>query len=267
VEIDDALPEAHLLLANFAYLYDWQWAAAEQEFKVTLELNPNLAGAHLSYGHFLMDECRFEEAAAEMEMALQLDPLSLPANTSKGILLFNTGRYGETISQLRKALSLDPVFPLSELDPTFQLSHEMLGVALERTGELDEAVTEYLRMLPEWRGREQMSAALRVAYAKSGMNGFWRRFADFAGELLERKVVTPVFVATIYTTLGEQDTAFEWIERAFNERTPALTHLKADPRFETLHADARFAVWMQRMGLVNNSGSTDRPVPDQSVPL
>ncbi len=258
LEIDDALAEAHLLLANLAHLYDWQWAAAEQEFKVALELNPNLAGAHLSYGLFLMDECRFEVAAAEIEMGLKLDPLSLPANTSKGILLFNTGRCGEAVSQLRKSLSLDPVFPLSELDPTFQLSHEMLGAALERAGKPDEAVTEYLRMLPEWRGREEMSAALRAAYAVSGMNGFWRRFADFADELSERRVATPVFVAMIYAALGEQDAAFEWIERAFNERAPALTHLKADPRFEPLRADARFAVWLHRIGLMNDSGSTDR---------
>ena len=113
-----------------------------------------------------------------------------------------------------------------------------------------------------------MSAALREAYAKSGINGFWRRFADFAGELSERRVVTPIFVTTIYAALGEQDAAFEWIERAFNERTPALTHIKADPRFETLRADARFSVWLQRMGMMDNSGSTDRgPVPGQSAPL
>jgi tetratricopeptide (TPR) repeat protein len=257
LEIDEALAEAHLVLASLAHLYDWLWAAAEQEFKLALELNPNLAAAHLSYGFFLMDECRFEEAAAEIEMGLKLDPLSLPANTGKGILLFNTGRYGEAISQLRKSLALDPVFPLSELDPTFQLSHEMLGAAVERAGKHEEAVTEYLRMLPEWRGRQEVSAALRTAHAKSGMIGFWRRFADFAGELLKCRVVTPVFVATIYAALGERDAAFEWIEKAFNERTPSLTHLKADPRFETLHADARFEVWLQRMGLMNNSGSTD----------
>jgi hypothetical protein len=83
------------------------------------------------------------------------------------------------------------------------------------------------------------------------MDGFWRRFADFADDLSERRVTTPVFVATIYAALGEPDAAFAWIEKAFNERTPALTHLKADPRFETLHADARFAVWLQRMGLMN----------------
>jgi TolB-like protein len=260
LEIDDALAEAHLLLANLTHLHDWQWAAAEQEFKIALELNPNLAGGHGSYGLFLMDGCRFEAAAAEIEAALKLDPLSLPANTSKGILLFNTGRYAEAVSQLRKALALDPVFPLSELDPTFQLSHELLGAGLERTGKSDEAVTEYLLMLPEWRGREEMSAALRAAYAKSGMNGFWRRFADFADELSERRLATPVFVATIYAALGEPDAAFEWVERAFNERTPAMTHLKADPRFESLHADARFAVWLQRLGLVNNSASPDRPV-------
>src|SRR4030095_5684627 len=100
LEIDDALPEAHLLLAILAHLYDWEWAAAEQGFKLALELNPNLAGAHLSYGLFLMDECRFEEAAAEIEMALKLDPLSLPANTGKGFLLFCAGRHDEAINQL-----------------------------------------------------------------------------------------------------------------------------------------------------------------------
>ena len=102
-----------------------------------------------------------------------------------------------------------------------------------------------------------MSAALRAAHTQAGMKGFWRRFADFADDLSERKVATPVFVATIYAALGERDAAFAWIERAFNERTPALTHLKADPRFETLHADPRFAVWLERMGLMNNLGSTD----------
>ena len=268
LEIDDALAEAHLLLANLAHLYDWQRDAAEQEFKVALDLNPNLADGHLSYGLFLMDGCRFQEAAAEMEMAWKLDPLSLPAKTSKGLLLFYAGRYDEAVSQLRKSLALDPGFPLSELDPTYQLSHQMLGAALERTGKQEEAVTEYLRMLPEWKGREGISAALRAAYTQSGMDGFWRRFADFADDLSERRVTTPVFVATIYAALGEPDAAFAWIEKAFNERTPALTHLKADPRFETLHADARFAVWLQRMGLMNNSGSTDRrPVPGESVPL
>jgi serine/threonine-protein kinase len=258
LEIDDALAEAHLLLANLAHLYDWDWATAEQEFKVALDLNPNLADAHLSYGLFLMDWCRFQEASAEMETALKLDPLSLPAKTGKGLILFYAGRYNEAISQFRKSLALDPVFPLSELDPTYQLSHQMLGAALERTGKTDEAVTEYLRMLPEWKGREEMSAALRAAYTESGMKGFWRRFADFVDDLSERKVTTPVFVATIYAALAEPDAAFEWIERAFNERTPALTHLKADPRFETLRADPRFAAWLERMGLASHARSTDR---------
>jgi hypothetical protein len=113
-------------------------------------------------------------------------------------------------------------------------------------------------MLPDWKGREEMSAALRAAYTQAGMDGFWRRFADFASELFEHRVATPVFVATIYAALGEEDAAFEWIERAFNERTAALTHLKADARFETLHTDARFAAWLERMGSMNNSRSTDR---------
>ncbi|HEY7545175.1 MAG TPA: protein kinase, partial [Blastocatellia bacterium] len=104
LEIDDALAEAHLALANIAHLNDWDWTMAEREFKIALELNSNLAEAHLGYSLFLMDQRRFEEAMAEMGLALRLDPLSLPVNTASGFLLFNAGRYEEAISQLKKAL-------------------------------------------------------------------------------------------------------------------------------------------------------------------
>jgi tetratricopeptide (TPR) repeat protein len=220
LEIDDAQAEAHLLLANLAHLFDWQWDTAERGIQSRARFDPEPGRRASVLRPLSMDQCRFKEAAAEMEMGLKLDPLSLPANTSKGILLFYAGRYDEAVSQIRKSLTLDPVFPLSELDPTYQLSHEMLGAALERTGKKDEAATEYLRLLPEGNGWEAMSAALWAAYTQSGMDGFWRRFADFADHLSERRVTTPVFVATVYAALGEPDAAFAWIEKAFNERTP-----------------------------------------------
>jgi len=249
MEMDDTLAEAHLGLANIAHLYEWNRRLAEREFKIALDLNPNLAEAHIGYGLFLMDQGRFSEAMAEMEWALRLDPLSLPMNTAMGYFFFNTRRYDEAINQLRKSQALDPAFQLSELEPAFQLSRQLLGASLERAGKMEEAVAEYLRVIPEWTRKDEMIAALQRAYDQSGMNGFWRSFADFVHELWERRMINPVFISAIYASLEERDAAFEWIERAFSERTPALSHIKADPRFENLRADSRFSQLLGRMGL------------------
>lgn len=249
LEVDDALAEAHLLLGNIAHLHEWDWQVAEREFKFAIELNPNLAAAHLGYSLFLMDQRKLEEAMVEMELALQLDPLSVPVNTSMGFLLFIAGRYFDAISQLRVSLQVDTRVQTPGMDPTFQLSRQLLGACLEREGQHDAAVTEYLGLIPESGEQRPVTDALRSAYSESGMTGFWRRFAGFAPDLAARRVITPLFVAAIHASLGERDAAFEWIERAFSARTPTLSHIKADPRFEALRPDPRFTDLLQRMGL------------------
>ena len=249
LEIDDALAEAHLLLGNLAHLHEWDWQRAEVEFRTALELNSNFAAAHQGYSLLLMDQRRLDQALAEMELALQLDPLSLPMNTAMGLLMFNAGRFSDAIAQLRKCLRLDSRLEPSPTDTAFQLSCQLLGECLEREGKFDEAVTEYLKIIPEGTQGSEIALALRDAYARAGMNEFWRGFADFVPELSERRIAAPLFVATIYITLGEHDAAFEWIERAFSERAPTLSHIKVDPRFEPLHSDPRFAELLRRMGL------------------
>jgi serine/threonine protein kinase/tetratricopeptide (TPR) repeat protein len=249
LEVDDALAEAHLLLGNIAHLHEWDWRLAEREFKFALELNPNLAAAHQGYSLFLMDQRKIDEAFVEMELALQLDPLSVPVNTSMGFLFFIAGRYFDAISQLRMSLQADTSVQVPEMDPTFQLSCQLLGACLEREGQHDAAVTEYLRIIPESAERNQLAGALQGAYAESGMTGFWRRFAGIAPDLAARRVITPLFVAAIHSSLDQRDAAFEWIERAFSARTPTLSHIKADPRFERLRSDPRFSDLLRRMGL------------------
>jgi serine/threonine protein kinase/tetratricopeptide (TPR) repeat protein len=249
LEIDEALSEAHLLLGNIAHLHEWDWPLAEREFRLSLELNPNLAAAHQGYGLFLMDQGRTDEAMAEMELALQLDPLSLPVNTSMGFLLFNAGRYSASIAQLRKSLELESKTEMTEMDTTFQLSCQLLGACLEREGEFDQAVNEYLRMFPSRAVSEDINRALRDSYAESGLQGFWRAFAGFAPGLAEHRVIAPLFVASIHASLGETDQAFEWMERAFSERAPTLSHIKVDPRFAAVRSDPRFSELLTRMGL------------------
>ena len=240
LELDEALPEAHLTLGNIAHFQDWDWVQAERELKLALELNPNSADAHQSYSLFLMDQCLFDEAMKEMELALQLDPLSLPHNTAMGYLLFCTGRYDEAITHLRSTV---------ELDQDLSLIRQILGASLERVGKYEEAVSEYVMILPASARRPEITESLGDAFAISGMNGFWRRFAELAPELAERRLITPFFAATIHTVLGEHDAAFEWLEKAFAERLALLTHIQAEPRFVPLRSDPKFGQLLQRMGV------------------
>jgi TolB-like protein len=249
LELDPAFPEAHLLAANIAHVHDWEWSLAEEEFKLTLELEPNLADAHACYALFLMDQCQFESAQQEMETALELDALSLAANTAAGVLFFSAGRCGDAISQLKGALELDCVVPISEFDPTYHLSHELLGASLESEQNNEAAVAAYLKLFSGRTKDEEMTSTLRSAFVESGMSGFWRMFAEIADEIAERRVITPIFAATIFARLGETDSALVWLEKALSERTPGLTHINADPRFEKLHSHPRFLDVVRRIGL------------------
>jgi eukaryotic-like serine/threonine-protein kinase len=240
LELDEALPEAHLTLGNIAHFHDWDWALAEREFKLALELNPNLAPGHQSYSLLLMDQCLFDEAITEAELALQLDPLSLPISTSSGYVHFCAGRYDEAIQHLRST---------AESGADLQLAHQMLGGSLERIGKNEDAVAEYIKMMPEGSRGLELAESLREAFASSGMVGFWRRYAEIAPELAGQRLITPIFVTVIHTSLGDNDAAFEWLEKAFAVRLPLLSHIQADPRFAPLRADARFGELLRRMGV------------------
>jgi serine/threonine protein kinase/tetratricopeptide (TPR) repeat protein len=254
LELDDGLADAHLVLANIAHLHDWDWPLARQEFRLALELNPNDAEAHMSYGLFLGDQRLFEHAFAEIELAEQLDPLSVPVNSGMALLLFYAGRYEEAVGQVRKAWRLAATPQAAELHHTPRLSHQLLGAALEQTGNHDEAVAEYVRIIPEEGGGEA-ARLLRAAYAEAGIEGFWRCFTGLAQDLWARKLTSPLFVAVAHATLGDTDAAFAWLERGFSERIPTMSHIQADPRFEPLRGDPRFSQLLRRMGLTEAAGA------------
>jgi Tfp pilus assembly protein PilF len=123
LEIDEHLAEAHNSLALVKLYYDWDFPAAEREFKRALELNPNYATAHQWYGEYLMVTGRFDESLAEMRRAQELDPLSPIINTAVGYAFWHARRYDQAIEQLRKTL---------EMEPNFLPALSYLGMAYEQ---------------------------------------------------------------------------------------------------------------------------------------
>jgi tetratricopeptide (TPR) repeat protein len=105
---DDTLTEAHISLEIINTWSDYDWVAAEREFKRALELNSNYAPAHHWYGFYLLIRGRPNESIAEAKMAVELDPVATESNLALATYLFYAGRYEEALKHLQSTLELDP---------------------------------------------------------------------------------------------------------------------------------------------------------------
>lgn len=239
LQIDDKLAEAHTSLAHIKFVYEWDWAAAEREFKRSIELDPNYATAHHWYGFDLAAVGRFDEAIIEIRKAQEIDPLSLIINASAGWIFYHARQYDQAIEQERKTL---------EIDPNFVLAHGRLAQAYEQKGMNKEAVEEYLKAETLFGENQEEIAAFRQAYTVSGMRGFWQKQLDLAIERSKRQHVSSIIIAGYYARLGEREQAIQWLEKAYEERD-AMIWLKVDPRWDGLRSDPRFADLIRRVGL------------------
>ena len=237
LELDDSLAEAHMDLANYYFLFDWDWAAAEREYRRALELNPNYAQTHEFYSWFLVMVGREQEGIAEAKRAAELDPLSLEINAALGYSLYLAHRYDEAIAQLRKTV---------DLDPNYWVALEYLAGALEQKGESSEALQDFHKAVLAGNTSEA-SGYLGRAYALSGNPDDARKVLQDLVEQYKRKQIGSYMIATVYAALGEKDQAFTWLEKAYEDRTEYLPGLKVAPEMDPLRSDPRFKDLLRRM--------------------
>jgi len=239
LQIDDTLAEAHASMA-LVLINEWDWLGAEKEYKRSIKLNPGYATVRQWYAFYLMARGRLEEALREAKRAHELDPLSIIINRDLGLLFYYARQPDRAIEQYRKTI---------ELDPNFALAHQALGRACLEKGMYPQAV-EHMQRAASLAGKSvAMSAALAHAYAVAGNKDDAK---TILGELLERSRqshVEPISIAVIYVGLGENETALEWLEKAYEERSVGLLTLKVHPIFDGLRSDPRFQELLHRIGL------------------
>jgi TolB-like protein/Tfp pilus assembly protein PilF len=239
--IDGSDARAHLTLAILDHWYERKWAAAENGFKRTIELDPNSAESHLFYAWFLTSMGRNDEAIAEARRAQQADPLYPFASFSTGAVLLFARQWDQAIEQLHRAI---------ELDPNFWFSHCYMGRAYEHKGKLPEAIAEFQRALEVEKDNGEIWSGLGNAYAVSGKNAEAQKVLDHLKELSAHGWVAPYNVAIIYTGLGEKDQAFALLEQAYKDRSYYVaTYLATDERLDSLRSDPRFVDLRKRVGL------------------
>jgi TolB-like protein/Tfp pilus assembly protein PilF len=244
LQLDDTLVEAHTTLARVLFAYDWDWPAAEKEFKRAIELNTRYAPARQWYGGYLSATGRFREADAEKRRSLELEPLSLAINFEVGLAFYFSRNYDQAIDQFQKTMELDANFPPP---------HALLGSAYEQKGMFEEAIAAFQRAItvtPQ-RGiaRAQAIAGLAHTYATSGRKTEARKILAELQTLSEHSYVPATDMALVYAGLGDKDKAFAWLDKAYAEHSFALSNLKVEPRFDLLRSDPRFADLLRRIGL------------------
>jgi len=248
IQLDETLSEAHVSLA-MVLLHEWSWSVGENELQRAIALNPNNSEAHQRYGYALSYRGQFDAAIGAMQRALELDPLSPNKQNSLAATFYRAGRYDEALQYFREVP-----------DPDFNSvsRHRRIGVIYERKGRLGEAMAEWLVAL-RLSGKQEVAASVERDYRSSGYAAAKRTY--LWGDLREARrraqndYPRPLSwdIAGDYALLGERDSAFAWLERAFREREAALAFFTVDDHFYALRSDPRFRDLARRMGLPDSA--------------
>jgi tetratricopeptide (TPR) repeat protein len=239
LELEETTAEAHTMLADVKKGYDWDWAGAEAEYKRALELNPSYSLAHEWYAEYLSKMGRHEEAIAEARRARQLDPVTANSNIILGMLLYRARRYDEALVAAQKALELYPLNPGALWVEAW--SHEQRRELPEAISELEQAV-RLSGGIPLYR------ALLGHAYALAGERTKALGILDELTSLSRQRYASPLDFAVVFTGLGDRIAAFQWLEKAYNERTMRIQELP-EPHFDSLRSDPRWQDLIRRIGL------------------
>ena len=253
LELDDTLAEVHNNMGGVNMVYRRDPVAAEQEIRRALELNPRFQEIHYLYSFFLLTRGRFDEAIAEGRFALELDPFSLRLNHHFGNIYYLARRYDEAIGQYQQTVELDAKNPAL---------HESLGDAFEQKGLYDEAVAEWQRTMELSSDTEGAALLGECATPKMGLTKLVSAVAQKKlqrlNERLERgEYIAAIHFTRVYVRLGETEQAFAWLEKACEERNVFPLLLHADPCYDSLRPDPRFAALLRRFNFTS----------DESAPL
>lgn len=246
LEIDENLAEAHLSLAIMKFFYEWEWDKAEQEFKQAIALNPNNAEALSYYAIFLGFEERFDEAISQGRRSLEIDPLSPLINMNVGWTYFSANLFDKALDQVGKMI---------EMEPDFYGAYWLKGAVYLSEGKYEEAVEELTKAV-SLGGHQIVLADLGSAYGLAGNKDKATVILDQLLEMRQRDYVPAICMARVYSRIGENNKAIEWLEKAFEERNGEMVFLKGEiagaadgDTLNSLASDPKLIELLQKMKL------------------
>jgi Tfp pilus assembly protein PilF len=233
--LDPLLADGHTSRARIALNYELDWAGAERRYRRALELNPGYAIARHWYGYYLLLTGRLSEAEAELRRALELDPLSPIVNANVGMAFYFGRKFDAAIAHWNRAL---------EMHRNYRLLHNYLASAYLGKQMYAAAATQLETGIALSGAGSWERALLAHTHGRAGRT---EQARALLAEVLRGGDTDAYNAAIAHVGLGEADLAFERLTRAVDTRLGAFNELNADPIFDPLRADGRFAALLRRM--------------------
>jgi TolB-like protein/DNA-binding winged helix-turn-helix (wHTH) protein/Flp pilus assembly protein TadD len=238
LELDPELAEAHVLLADI-YQQQWHWSDAQAEYKRALDLNPNDAAAHVGFAHWLLCQGRTQEAVTWTERGRELDPIEV-SGTTIGQTLFFAHRYDEATHELRSVLAVQG-------DSASALWY--LGYSLIAKGQPDDAIPVLEKAVSITNRSPGVIGVLIRAYAHAGRRKDALCLLDELKQRRQKGYVPAGAFVNAYLGLEDREQAFAWLEHAYQEQSNILQFLRVHPHFDPVRDDPRFKDLLHRVGL------------------
>ena len=235
VELEPDLPDGHTLLGMIHMEHDWDWDEADREFRAAMALDPGHAGCNANAAWLANVLGRHDEAVELSRRASELDPLSIPYWSNRGMLAWYAGLDEDAVAHYRKALELDPGFPLTRAK---------LGRVFLTMGRHEEALAETLL---------EKNDAFRLQGLAMAYHALGKPAESDAAlrELVERFQGGGAFqIADAYGYRGNRDEAFEWLDRAYEQKDTGLIAVQGRPLMRPLFGDARWRKFLEKMRLI-----------------
>jgi tetratricopeptide (TPR) repeat protein len=241
LEIDGSLGETHALLGLYHKQLAYDWSEAEREMARALELSPASPIVRERYAfNVLMPQARHEEAVAELELALVWDPQSISLRSHLGAELLLWRRYDRAMEQARRVL---------ELEPRAYWGHALIASCYRDQRIFDQAIPAYRKALELSGNASSMVGWLGLSLALAGEEAEARALLARLQQRATQSYVPPTSVAWIHLGLGEINSAFEWLDRAVEDRDQFIMPIKSYWFFDSIRSDPRFAALLRKMRL------------------
>jgi len=245
--LDSTNSEGHFNQANLSFYVDWKWEQAESEYLNAIKLNPSDAVAFQFYSLFLAARHRREEAIESIGYALRLDPLSTRIAVSAAVVFRLSQEFETSMAQVEKAI---------ELDPEHYGAYFLLGSIHQARQQWEQAVDAYRKAL-ELGGGQIVLSVLSTTYALMGKRDEASGLLTLLLGLGKYQYISAFNVARVYSALGNDDHAYEWLEKACEDGNAELVFFNAEQKLgnanmlgSSFNNDPRMVELLQRNGLL-----------------
>lgn len=231
--IDNQLADARTLYADILTWYDWDFAAAEREYKKTLELDSlNVLG----YVLFLSSQKRHEEAISLIEKRVAAAPDDPYVRINAGWTFLRAGQYARAIEEARRA-------------PQHVDSRPIVGFAYLAMGDFASALPEFQANLAERGRRPRQLSNLARGYFEAGQPDKGRPLLEELQALSARGYVSPDLLASVYFAAGDIDRGFASYQHAIEARARSAIFLETHSFLNGYRNDPRYAALIEAVGL------------------